>query len=350
MAAVPFYPRQKHHQKQQRVYMCSSSSNSNNSNNSKPTANSPQQRASTSTTAPEGTRGELSPGPFGYGVVLVVVVVRGGRGCGGRVVVWSCGRGVVIRRSKNAPKRHYQLQLWLITKAKAQGQTSNPSPSPIPLDTPALPVNMFMIRSGSKSSSTPVNNSSPSRTRLGWFLLVSPSWASVIIGSTLALLRQKWLTRCSEDPWWLHVQIWHERQQAKLKGTCFTFLEMATHKESRIMKSCLGFKKQAWTIEVAIPLACFHLRGLWVTVSGNFVLQTPQAQQCNGANKVTRSFLWAFFGWKAHRIWVFGRMKSIALTTPRTFVPKLSRLSTKLWNSGTPGWRRLGKRVTNINW
>ena len=114
---------------------------------------------STSTTAPEGTRGELSPGPFGYGVVLVVVVVRGGRGCGGRVVVWSCGRGVVIRRSKNAPKRHYQLQLWLITKAKAQGQTSNPSPSPIPLDTPALPVNMFMIRSGSKSSSTPENNS-----------------------------------------------------------------------------------------------------------------------------------------------------------------------------------------------
>ena len=81
---------------------------------------------------------------------VVVVVV---------VVVWSCGRGVVIRRSKNAPKRHYQLQLWLITKAKAQGRTSNPSPCPIPLDTPALPVNMFMIRSGSKSSSTPVNNS-----------------------------------------------------------------------------------------------------------------------------------------------------------------------------------------------
>ena len=112
----------------------------------------------------------------------------------------------------------------------------------------------------------------------------------------------------------------------------------------------LDLRNKPEQLKSQFSFACFHLRGLWVTVSGNFVLQTPQAQQCNGANKVTRSFLWVFFGWKAHWVRVFGRMKSIALMTPRTFVPKLSRLSKKLWNSGTPGWRRLGKRATDINW
>ena len=52
-------------------------------------------------------------------------------------------------------------------------------------------MNMFMIPSGSNSSSTPENNISSSRKRqcavtLAWFLLVSPSLASVLVGSTLA--------------------------------------------------------------------------------------------------------------------------------------------------------------------
>ena len=55
------------------------------------------------------------------------------------------GGGDVFRRSKNAPKRHYQLQLRL-TKAKAQGQTSIPSPSPPPLDKPARPAALIQVR------------------------------------------------------------------------------------------------------------------------------------------------------------------------------------------------------------
>ena len=42
-----------------------------------------------------GDPGGIEPGTVRIRVVLVVVVVRGGRGRGGRVVVWSCGRVVV---------------------------------------------------------------------------------------------------------------------------------------------------------------------------------------------------------------------------------------------------------------
>ena len=77
----------------------------------------------------------------------------GGRGgCGacacacacGAGVGWVGGGGVVFRRSKSAPHRHYQPQLRLY-KQNSKVQTSNPSSSPTPLDTPARPADLFII-------------------------------------------------------------------------------------------------------------------------------------------------------------------------------------------------------------